>query len=315
MTPPKRALGVTLTAVVSILGSALILVLAAFMVLAAFLAPRTPGAPQHLAVIVAVEAVVFALIAAWGVTTAVGLFRLREWARCSTIAFSALLLMCTAPGALVMAFVQLPEPAGTAPGIMSIMRIVMICFYALLALLSGMWLWYFNTAALRVHFGAGIRTDDSRPVSISIIAWFMIIGGAAAVIGVIFAYPVLLFGLVVQGGASRAIFLLFGAWELWAGLGLLKLRPRSRIAAIAFFSFAIVNGLAVALIPGLEGRLWFAMQYFPSWWPGRDQMGTVLPVMRPAMVAGVLITLLPIWFLIARRSAFGLKKIPVQQAL
>ena len=138
---------------------------------------------------------------------------------------------------------------------------------------------------------------------------------AAAVIGVIFAYPVLLFGLVVQGGASRAIFLLFGAWELWAGLGLLKLRPRSRIAAIALFSFAIVNSLAAALIPGLEGRMWFAMQYFPSWWPGRDQLGSVISVMRPAMLVGVLITVLPIWFLIARRSAFRSEQISSQQPL
>ncbi|HTP87090.1 MAG TPA: hypothetical protein VMJ34_09080 [Bryobacteraceae bacterium] len=311
MNPPKRPLGVTLTAVASILGSVPILLLAALMMLLALLATRTAGAPPHMTAILAGQSAVWIAFAAWGITTAIGLLRVRGWARWSTIAFSALLLICCAPGAVLIALLPLPSPTGAS----TVARIALVVSYFLLALLGGLWLWYFNTAALRGVFGASAQPAGSRPVSITIVAWFMIVGGAAAAIGVIFAWPVMLFHLVIQGGASRVLFLLFAVWELLTGRGLLRLGPRSRIWAIVFFSFALVNGLVSALAPDLPGRLWFAMSFLPSWWPGKEQMGTVVSAMKPAMIAGALVAALPIWFLIARRAAFRSEQIGSEQPL
>jgi len=311
---PKRSVGVTLSAVVSILGSALLALFALLMLLGALVQMTQPAAPAYLKVVVLSEAVLFAGFAAWGITTAVGLFRLRGWARWSIIAFSALLVVFGAPGALMIAIIQFPAAPGTPPGSMAIVKIVLVCFYAAIALLGGAWLYYFQTAGARAQFGAGIEGPGGRPLSLSIIAWFMIFGGVMCLGGVFLPYPAMVFGLMVWGWPARLFYLAFAAFECWLGFGVLRLKPLSRILALCLFGFAVVNTLLFVLLPGYLERIQAVMKALPSGWPGADQF-PMLQSLRPGMLMGTLVSLIPIWFLIARRSAFRSEQVRSQQPL
>ncbi len=68
-------------------------------------------------------------LAAWGITTAVGLFRLRVWSRWSILVFSSLLAFMGGSTALMMAFIPLPPTPGVSPGIMTGIKIGIAAFY------------------------------------------------------------------------------------------------------------------------------------------------------------------------------------------
>jgi hypothetical protein len=296
--------GVTLTAVVSILGSALLVVLALFMLLAMLVQKAQPGMPAYAKTILPIEALAFAGLAAWGVTTAVGLFRLRGWARWSTIVVGALLVVFGAPGALMMAIVQFPAASGAPAGLMTGIKIGVVCFYAILALLGAWWLYYFHTTGVRAQFAAGIGGPGGQPLSVWIIAWFLIVGGLICLVVVFFPFPVMVFGLLLRGWTARLLFLTFAAIECWLGAGLLRLKPLSRILAIAFFAFGVVNVLVSVFLPGFAERFSAMMNSMPGGLPGAEQ-SVALASMQPAMLVAALICAVPIWFLVANRGAFG----------
>jgi hypothetical protein len=311
---PNRSTGVTLTAVVSILGSALLLLLALAMLLMPLVQTARPGTPPYLRTLLAIESLFLGGLAAWGIATAIGLFRLRAWARSSTMVFSALLVLVTVPGAVAMAFVSMPQTPGAPPALMSIVKFAVVCFYAVLALIGVFWLYFFQKAGVRAQFGAQTEIPGSRPLSVSVIAWFTLIGGLMCLAGVFFPIPNMLFGVLLRGWPARLLFLAFAAIEIWLGIGLLRLRPLSRVVAIAFYAFGAVNTLVTVFLPGFPERIRVFMGALPGGWPGVDQYAA-LPSMLPAMLTGALVCAVPIWFLVARRSAFRSEQVAGQQPL
>ena len=315
---PKRSAGVTLTAVVSILGSSLLILFALLILLGALVMPTQPGMPAHVKTGRAIDGVFCGVLAAWGITTAIGLFRLRGWSRWSVIIFSVLLVLSGAGSTLVMAIVPLPQTPGSPSGLIDIVRIVIVCLYVALALLGAWWLFYFQSAGVRAQFGAGTGGPGGRPLSVWLIGLFLILGGAMCLGGVLLPFPAVVFGLIFRGWAARVFYLAFGAVECWVGAGLLRLRPLSRILALAVFGFGLVNSLVMALLPGSQERVRSMMGALPAGWPGADQPD-VLTIVQPAMLLGVLVMLVPIWLLWRRRGAFakpaGSEQIGGQQPL
>jgi hypothetical protein len=315
---PQRSVGVTLTAVVSILGSVLLVLFLLLMLAAMLLQKAQPAMPAYTKAVVLIEGLLFGGFAAWGIATAVGLFRLRGWARWSTIVFGVLLVVLGLPGALVMAVIHLPETPGAPPGLMTVVKVAIVCFYAVLALLGGWWLYLFQTAGVRAQFGAGTEGPGGRPLSVWIIGLWLILGGLICLGGLFLPFPAMLFGLVFRGWTARLFFLGFAAIECWLGVELLRLRPLSRILALAFFAFGVVNCLLFVFLPGFPERIRAVMDSLPAGWPGADQPATVSS-MQPAMVLGALACIVPIWFLVARRGAFarrpGSEQIGGQQPL
>jgi hypothetical protein len=70
---------VTLAAVAAILGPALFILLGILMLVTAFVPTPQAGAPAFLRIVSFVMCFVMLGFAGWGITTAVGLFRLRVW--------------------------------------------------------------------------------------------------------------------------------------------------------------------------------------------------------------------------------------------
>jgi hypothetical protein len=142
-----------------------------------------------------------------------------------------------------------------------------------------------------------------RPLSISVIAWFALVGGAMCIVGAFSPYPGMVLGMVFTGWAARAFYLIFAAIEVWLGVGLLRLNPLSRIAAIGMFGYAILNSVLFATLPGFSERLRASLESMP--YALRQPAGyDPFPTLAGSMIVGSLVSVIPIWFLISNRKAF-----------
>src|SRR5579859_2412818 len=101
----KRPFGVIASAIFTLLGSLLMFALFALMGVATLVSKDMPpeaklGLPLALAL--------FGGLGAWGITTAIGLFRLRNWARISIIVFSVFLALTGIVTGPVVLFIPPP---------------------------------------------------------------------------------------------------------------------------------------------------------------------------------------------------------------
>ena len=158
MLEKNRSAGITVIAILQLIGSVLLLVLAAFMAFAMIVAtppandPRLP--PMYFTVMRVVLPFFYAIPAVWGIITAVGLLQLKNWARISTIVISILLIVFGAFGVLTsMVFFLKPPPTnGVDPKMFTIIGAVAAVF-ALAQIGVGIW-WmvFFNRAGVKAQF-------------------------------------------------------------------------------------------------------------------------------------------------------------------
>ena len=305
MATTGRPLGVTLAAIAAILGSVLFCLLAAVMLVSALVPSPQQQAPGYLKVVSFGMCVVLLGFAGWGITTAVGLFRLRAWSRWSILVFSALLAFMGGCTILFMTVVSLPPAPGASPEITKWVKVAVAVIYGVPGLMGAFWLYYFNTARVRTQFGPGAAMDGpgGRPLSVSIIAWMMLVGGAICIGGAFSPFPGMMFGLIFTGWSARVLYLGFAAIEIWLGLGLLRLNPLSRVLAIVMFGAAILNSVLFAVLPGHSDRLRAVLDSMPL--ATQQPVGyDPIPTMAASILMGSLVSVIPIWFLVARRQAF-----------
>jgi hypothetical protein len=292
-------------AVAAILGSGLFVLMGLAMLFTAFVPIPRPAVPPFLKIVTFVMSFVMLAVAAWGITTAVGLFRLRSWSRWSILVFSALLAFMGGSSALMMAVIPFPPSPQVLPQVMDGIKIGITFFYGVLALIGAFWLFYFNTARVRSQFGTGAAAEGpgGRPLSVSIIAWLALVGGVFCAGAAFSPFPGMVFGLIFTGWAARVFYLVFAAMEIWIGTGLLRLNPLSRRVAIGMFGYTILNSALFVLLPGYAERVHMMLELFPSSapaTPGFDPASS----MGASIILGTVVSVVPILFLIARRQAF-----------
>ena len=297
----SRPLGVTASAVVAILGSVFALVFAASAVASIFTQTAQPPPPGSASIVLA-GAVMFAALAAIGIWTSVGLFRLRSWARTSILVFSGF----TAAGTLfcLILTMAIPVPASFTPGTEYIFRLIMAGTFGIPLIVAVWWLIQFNTQSTKAAFASAVsEVPSSRPLSITIIAWTSLVGGASCIFGILTRMPAFLFGATFNGWTAGVIYAVFGALSLFIGKGLLELREEARILAIGWFGFSFVHAGLVTLVPALRHRLLESQATLAQNQPNP------IPFDQGAMMnwifvfAGV-VAATAIWFLIRNRAAF-----------
>lgn len=162
----KRPTGVTASAIILVILSFFQIVLGLCMALGGSLThdPTSPAAalPGWVGAIMYGLCALFLLFAAWGIATAVGLHRLRRWARYSTIVIGALMTLCgllLAAGGLAALFSPQFNAAGTvgssAHSAQFLVRAVfgvMELIYLAVAAVGIWWLVYFNRRRVRSAF-------------------------------------------------------------------------------------------------------------------------------------------------------------------
>ncbi len=322
----ERSGGVTLAAIVVFLGSAVALLAGVTTFLSLYVFggkfPNSAGSagPFDLRAS-AIPLVLFYLgFTAGGIATGVGLLRLKAWARASILVFSGLMLAGCGMGSVAMFLLPLRgrEVPGGPPAAM--VREVAIAVLAVPMLIAVWWLVYFNLATVKKQFeeypttGEYSRDDGSaktlflkphRPLSITLIALMYLVSVPFLLIAPFTNYPVVLFGYVITGSAARVLYLLYLSVIVYAGVGLLKLKEPARLVAIALNSAHFVSTLCFAALPGLEERLKALFDLLRVELPPPMTVSSFVAFTRLACCFGLAFTLLLIWVLVTRRTAFA----------
>jgi hypothetical protein len=324
----QRSAGVTVIAILSLLGCVLLLGLAILMMLVPFfmeLAQRTanppPPQPPLFRAMMMLAAFVYVLPAIWGVITAVGLFRLRNWARISTIAFSILLMGMSGFSALATAFVPLPEDPA-APGLATAIRLGMGTYSIFLLAIGVWWLIFFTRPGVKAQFvpsfpAQGVASaprPGERPASITVIAILFLAGCLGLPFALLMHTPAALFVWVLTGWAATGFYLAAVALYVAIGVGLLRLKPAARLAAIGYLVFWTLNSLVFYLAPGGRERfqaLLMSAQYafIPGMVEYQRQIGPPMdfaPFGILCSLLGLVMLGVMLYFLITRKQAFCL---------
>jgi hypothetical protein len=339
----KRSGGVTFSAVLFFLGGGFQL-LSGLLFTAVFLVgTRTSfsdyGDTAHFAGAILIGAMVFMIaLGGFAIATGIGLLRIRNWARISTIVFAALLLLVSLPGLAMIPVLPLNNNPEMPTQIILAMRIGLGVFYGLFGALGGWWLYYMNSRAVKAQFGsAQVPSATSaarpyptladfpdlppspaarrRPVSITIIAVLLLIGAAAVPLSLLMMralqlppYPTPFMGFGLQGSGVTCFAVTFCILSTLAGIGLLKLKLWGRTLAIFCFSFTILNSVVNFLHPEPMIRMQKIIQdaVMPnlSASPGFDLSRFTQYQTGFGFGLGMVLALVELWFVWKEKPAF-----------
>jgi hypothetical protein len=338
----KRSAGVTVIAILSLVGSALTFAMGIVMLAVMTLVPaphsnQFPGSPIFFKTILVLGSLVYLLPAVWGMVTGIGLWRLKSWARISIIVFAVLLSATGGFSGLISFLVPFPAApnSGLDPAVMSGIRIGMGLFWLALLGIGIWWLVFFNRPGVKVQFvrpatedagGSTLQTGQfsenkasdalapgraERPLSITILAWLLLAGCAFLPLGIVLRAPAVFFTRLLTGWSASAVFLAFTALQLWIGIGLLRLKPAARTAAIIYFIFGAVNTAVFYLAPGSHTRLAALLDSEQTMFPWMQTLQSqpqflfdLTPMLVIGGVAGAVAATIPLYFLITRKLAF-----------
>jgi hypothetical protein len=294
------------SAILTIVGSAVTLLFAGFMVWTALRASQLNQrveSPFPIKAMMATMAVFFAAFSAWGVSTAIGIFRRRGWARLSMIIFAILLIGMGGSALVGILLIKIPNTANVPPQTMQNIRVGIAAFYGAMAVIGAWWLLLFNSSATKQYFAESAAAPGARPLSIAIIGWYLLLCSVGTATGAIFRVPGMFFGLILTGWAALAIYTAFTAVQIYMGAGLLQLQEPARVASIVWFALMAVNSVVSVVLPGFAGRMQMVQQGLPAFLRAGQQP---VPVEGTGgmMLMGTLVVAVPIWFLVRRRTAF-----------
>jgi hypothetical protein len=334
----KRSPGITFAAVIALIGSIVTLLFGLLMLVIMMFAPiptsgQSPVSPTFMRAIFVLLSLFYLLPAIWGIVSSVGLFRLRNWARISIIVFSILLLLTGVFAGLVS--LLMPAPAGvdttSNPSIMLAIRLSMGLFWLTMMGIGVWWLVFFTRASVKTHFGVApagamalpplanpempppivVQTGPRRPLSITIIAWLLLIGCALLPVSLLLRAPMVLFTTLITGWAAAAFCVGYAIANFFVGRGLLRLQPWARKAAIGLFGFGLLNTAVFYFAPGGRVRMLALMENQRSMFgwetilPNQPQVNIDLGPLFPVFsVLGLIGAAIPIYFLITRKTAF-----------
>jgi hypothetical protein len=326
-----RSVGITVSAVVVIIGSAFTILGGAMMVLGSlFLSKSSPAANvPNLGFFVVIEAVMFSGFGGWGLAAGIGLINLKQWARISILVFAAILVFISLPAAALIAVIPFPNTndPNLSSTFMSIMRIGMVLFYAMFAALGCFWLYFFNKQSVKAQFqvkqpalesAAGTPigapgASRARPLSITIIGWFLLIGSALAPLGLLFnsaffsgvQLPLYFLGFFFFGRSAFLILILWMTAQIVAAVGLLKLKNWGLLATIGLQCLTVVNAALLVGIPANRARFQQIMETIST--STNSRMPQPVPFVFPIWIgfaSSLPIVFVILWFLITRRQAF-----------
>ena len=229
-----RSVGITISAIVVFAGSAFTLLGGAMLVVGSALLSRSSPAtnlPMNSGVFLAADAVLSFGFGGWGLASGIGLLYLKSWARISTLVFAGFLVCISLPAAALILLIPLPNSHDPSLpfNFMSVTRMAMALFYGVFAVLGGCWLYFFNKRSVKMRFEERPSTLESaagdlfsaaqipapavsqgaRPLSTTIIGWFLLITAALAPLG-------LLFNRAFFPGTQLPLYF-FGFFFFWMG--------------------------------------------------------------------------------------------------
>ena len=345
--------GVIVIAVLSLLGSALCLLMGIFMLAIPMIAPgpqtpNTPIPPGAFKVLMLVSSLFYIGPAIWGILTGIGLFRLKEWARISIIVFSVLLVLMVGFSGLALVLIPIPIPPGQAVDqtFMTVFRLVAGALSLFLVSIGVWWLVFFNRAKVKQQFAkvppaiAGLvpapqfanlssaaptivmPTRPKPPLSLTVIAYLMLVGCFYMPFNLLMQAPAVLFTKVLTGWSAGIYYFAVLALALYIAIGLLRLWPKACKVGIFYQMFLLINMAIFYLVPGGQSRMLELLegsQATNPWtrlWTGEQAAFhfNIMPFVWIGMAVGMISVLVELYFLITRRAAFEAAAAAKEQA-
>lgn len=335
-----RSAGVTVIAVLALLGSSLTLLLGFGMIALAFISPAMSTSqfalsPVALKLLFFSISLVYIVPAIWGIFTSIGLFRLRNWARISIIVFSVILILMSGFSVLLTLFMPMPPSPGVdSASIQTFVRLAMSIFWGALVGLGIWWIVFFTRAKVKQQFvvlrvsaenellpvavteqplieGQFAAAARERPLSLTIIAWILLVGSAFVPLDIGLHMPAVFFTKILTGWPAEVYYLCLGAIQLYVGIGLLRFKTPAVTLGITYISLMAVSSASFYLVPGAGERMraLLAVQRATFPWMGSFEQNPSFPFdgtpfLYFGAIAGLILMTVPLYFLVTRKQAF-----------
>jgi len=291
---------------VSIIGSVLTLGFAALMIATPYLAPPSTQPPQSVNIgrVAFIMGVCCVALAALGIATAMGLLRMRAWARTSILVFAGITGVVSLMAGVATTVVPLAPTPNAPAGVASTIRWVIVGVFAVPLLTAVWWLVLFNKQSTRDAFarGAPPSKGSPRPTSVSIIGWWYLVSGVLCVITAAVRLPALAGAVVITGWGATTFYVILGALNATLGWGVLKLQESARVLMIAWLALSAVYSAYAAIATGPRQRMRELRQSLQAGVSPSTFDST--PFVVVMMLVGVALVVLAIWFLVRNKRAF-----------
>jgi hypothetical protein len=336
--------GITVSAVVVIIGSVFTLLCGSMLLLASLFSHNSnhpPDAPVNLLYFLGIEAFVAFAFGGWGLASGIGLLKTKEWARISTLVYAAILVFISLPAAAVMAFVPIPNPPsvnGPNPqfNIVLMIRVGGTLLYAMFATLGGFWLYFFNTQKVKAQFRrqqpftaaaqsevpglpsptSGVRfgpDHHARPLSITIIGWYLVIASALGPLFIVFnsaflpglRLPFFFLGVFLFGTSAYLLLVIWTAVQIIAAVGLLKLKSSGLYTTIALQCLGLLNIVMIVAIPANRLRFQQIMDTVRFSATGHMYHSAPMVPMWIGLLGSLPLIAVILFFLISQKNAFS----------
>jgi hypothetical protein len=151
----------------------------------------------------------------------------------------------------------------------------------------------------------------TRPVSISVIAWFLLISCLFVPLNIIFHAPAILLTTILTGWPAAIFVLAYAALNLYIGIALLQMKPAGRMVGIGYFLFGLLNVAVFNFAPGRSARiakfLDIQQSMFP--WMRSAQANSpfqidMMPFLMAGAVGGIILCSVLVYLLAAAKPAF-----------
>jgi hypothetical protein len=310
----KRSASVTASGVVAILGSVLVLlggVMGLIGMLMGSMRQVNPPLPSFAAAFAEGTVAFVMALGIYGVFSGVGLLRLKNWARISTLVWSGVTVVISTLVLVVFAVAPFPPSPNTPPNFAGIMRAALLLFYGLPLAIGIWWLILFNRQSVANQFvqpasgpldASGLPEPISAskpavPLPIAVLGVFFAISSLSAISPLFFPVPVILFGHAIRGAAETSAWVGFCIATLAAGIGLLRLKPWGYVLALGLQLLGLLSGIVTLTsgnYPALMHEAMSSIQAkfggeYPEYPPGQVMTFSYAGLAVPVLILALLV--------------------------
>jgi hypothetical protein len=185
-----------------------------------------------------------------GVATGIGLIRLWRWSRYSAIVFFVVVIAFSLVSATATMFIPMPPRTGGGPELPAAFRFFLAGFYGVFAFAAAGFVFFLARRKTAAQFAAGVSdaTPPLRPLSVTIIAWMMIVSAAMMLPSMVMMHPPAVFlGVILSGFAAKLFYVGYAVASLVIGVGLIRRTAQTLLPAIVLHALAVPNALAMLL--------------------------------------------------------------------
>lgn len=237
--------------------------------------------------------VMAAAFAGLGIATGIGLIRLWKWARYAALAMGVFIIIFSVLPGIFFAVAPIPAPASSPNGeVPAAFRMLLVGFYLLWAALAGIFVYVMMRKSTVAQFNAEAVASGprKRPISVTIIAWLMMLSGIMML--PMFAWgslPAIFLGIVMTGPAAKVFYAVYMVVFVVIGIGLLRRTTSTIIPAVVIHVLGFANAL-VMVIPSVWAQYTAAMEAVSTLFASQSAApGKFVGLIFGAAYAGVVI--------------------------